>query len=247
MTRQCNREMMMTTTKISLTSMVLLMPLLLLLGRLGTGSTTTEAFTVGFSNPNRVGLGLGQQQQQESMSRSSEVLLFGARDAYFQLEEREDADVCVTEVFLKSDGSVDVLESDGPPCASATGTWTQQVSSTNPEFGRSHTRGSLEMTLKRSYSAGYSKRKASDMGKFGYDVVRTYKGDFAPVGDKLGVSGKIFLPGGESDTGRQGQEAEVGFFEMIDTTAARVGDHCSGPDSSQLPQQGKVRITPMGP
>ena len=98
------------------------------------------------------------------------------------------------------------------------------------------------MTLRRSYAAGYSKRKASDMGKFGYDVVRTYKGDFEPIGNKLGVVGKIFVTASEGE----GQDQdEVGFFEMIDTTEERVGDHCSGP-SDRL-KEGEVRITPMGP
>ena len=225
------------------------MPLLLILVVGMLSSPPTEAFTVG------PGINVNVRRYKNS----NVVKLWGARDAYFQLEEREDAEVCITEVYLKSDGTVQVLESDGPPCTSATGSWTQQIDS-SPEFGRSHTKGSLEMTLRRSYETGYSKRKATDMGKFGYDVVRTYKGDFEAIGNKLGVSGKIFITptaGGGSGRGGTGEatttatstDEEVGFFEMIDTTDERVNDHCSGPSSQQPDRsnEGKVRITPMGP
>lgn len=163
-------------------------------------------------------------------SSPSSSALYSARDRYFQLEEREHADLCITEILCHSNGTVTLLQTDGPRHMSASGFWTEHLKGV--AFGT--TKGTFEMTLKRTYPGGHQKSKQTDVGSFGYDVERQFTGEFGLVGGKLSVSGTIHL----SDRGL-GDE-EVGFFEMIDTTEER-----SLYKGSDAPAE-KIRLVPMG-
>jgi len=124
---------------------------------------------------------------------------------YFQLEEREDKDTCTTELFLKKDGTVAVFDSDGPPPISATGTWGQ---STDQKF--------FIMNIKRKFGTGSDGR---DMGEFCFEVERSYEGTIMTVGEKtLAVEGVMHL------VDELMGDLKVGFFSMIDTTAAKFGE-----------------------
>lgn len=81
------------------------------------------------------------------------------------------------------------------------------------------------------------------MGNFGYDVVRSYVGEFQPVGNKLGVNGKILM----NDPSSTVDGEEVGFFEMIDTTEEKMKTFAPAAEPVPTrPQQPKIRLVPMG-
>lgn len=134
-----------------------------------------------------------------------EISKNNAASLYFQLEEREDKDTCTTELFLKKDGTVLVFDSDGPLPISATGTWGQ---STDKKF--------FIMNIKRTFGTGSDGR---DMGEFCFEVERSYEGTMTTVGEKtLAMEGAMHLV----DEFRG--DLKVGFFSMIDTTAAKLGE-----------------------
>jgi len=110
----------------------------------------------------------------------------------------EDKETCGTEIQLKGDGTVVVGESYGPLAKSATGTWVESAD------------GAFEMTLVRTFGAGTPAEGTSSLGEFEYSVERCFRGTIGKVGTIDSVSGSIFIDG-----------MEVGFFELIDTSAGR--------------------------
>ena len=121
---------------------------------------------------------------------------------YFNLEELEDKDKCVTEVYLNADGTIQVGETDGPPVLEAAGTWACDSQS-----------GAFTMALHRTYGGG---APGSDMGEFRFAVDRTFTGSLYRVGAKLAVEGSLHAVDEHGD-------GEVGFFEMLDVTNEREG------------------------
>jgi hypothetical protein len=128
---------------------------------------------------------------------------------FYQLEEMEDKETEITEVFLNADGTVTLGETDGPVFTSGSGSWTQSKSGGDtPPF---------RMTLVRTFDAGKDKRKYTDMGTFTFTVERVYTGEFSLVGSKTALSGVIH----QID---DGVDREVGYFNMLDTTNERLGE-----------------------
>jgi len=126
---------------------------------------------------------------------------------YYQLEELEDKESCTTDVFLNSDRTVTVGETDGPVYLSASGTWSQDPSD-----------GSFRMVLSRTYEAGREPHQFTDMGEFDFTVERVFTGEVTEVGSKLAVVGSIH------DMDEAVGDKSVGFFNMIDTTKERLGE-----------------------
>jgi hypothetical protein len=120
---------------------------------------------------------------------------------FFQLEEMEDREACTTEIFLANNGSVSVIGTNGPPPIESFGTWTQKNKDT------------FEMTIVRTYGTG---NKGTDVGEFNFDVHRTFEGDISTVGGLLSVTGPIRMK--DDFFG----DVNVGYFSMIDTTAAKL-------------------------
>lgn len=128
-------------------------------------------------------------------------------DRYFQLEESEDAETCTSEVFLNADGSVFIGETNGPLPARATGTWQQ-----SPD-GQQFT-----MNISRTFSAGQPQRSFTDVGEFDFTVERIFEAsEISTVGTSMSIEGSIY------DVSSSG-EYKVGFFSMIDTTDAKLGE-----------------------
>lgn len=125
-------------------------------------------------------------------------------DKYFQLEELEDKETATTEVFLESDNTVNVGETDGPRSVSSTGTWS--LSDKNV----------MEMILTRTFEGGKKESKFTDMGEFSFEVVRSFTGDLSPVGGLAAFAGSIH------SVDDAGVDLEVGYFNMIDTTDERL-------------------------
>ena len=124
---------------------------------------------------------------------------------YFQLEEMEDKDSCVTEIYLASDKTISFGETDGPSPLTATGSW--EITDD----------GNLKMTINRSFSAGQPETHSTDMGEFNFKVERNYIGQVEKIGELVGFSGSIHQVVDQGD-------AQVGFFEMVDTTEAKLED-----------------------
>jgi hypothetical protein len=139
--------------------------------------------------------------------------LFGAvidvGNKYYQLEEMEDKERCITEIFLSTDKTITFGETDGPLPVRSEGTWENN----------SKRDGDLRMTIKRTFSAGQPTPKgkpSTDIGEFQYEVERTYIGRMEKIGDLLGFSGSIHETHSHSE-----EDGTVGYFELIDTTIAK--------------------------
>jgi len=122
---------------------------------------------------------------------------------YFQLEELEDADKCVTALYLNPDGTVAFGETDGPRVSAVTGTWAQQ-------------HAKLALSIRRTYPAGNEKRQHTDVGEFQYSTERLLTGELCRVGANLAFKGTIQIQ--DEVFG----DEEVGYFSMIDTTEERA-------------------------
>jgi len=129
-------------------------------------------------------------------------------DKYFQLEELEDKEDCTTEVFLRHDNTAVVGETTGPIFVSASGTWEQKLN------------GTFRMVIKRTYDAGRERHASTDMGRFQFEVERSYVGEITKVGASAAVAGTMHHL---SEFGDQ----QVGYFNLIDTSSARVGENKS--------------------
>lgn len=126
---------------------------------------------------------------------------------YYQLEELEDSDNCTTELFLKEDGTVDILETDGPIFDKAEGNW---------EVEDNH----FVMSITKTFVTGTDNKKdPTGMGEFKFQVERLFEGDLTVVGGtEVAINGKIFA----DDIITEKFDKEVGFFNMIDGTEVRL-------------------------
>ena len=93
----------------------------------------------------------------------------------YQLEEREDSEICTTEVHLNPDRSVLVGDTDGPYFEASAGEWN--VAPGTNDF---------TMRIQKRFRTGQS---STDMGEFAFDVYRVYRGDMALVGDSVAITG----------------------------------------------------------
>jgi hypothetical protein len=132
------------------------------------------------------------------------MALAASREGYYQLEELEDQETATTELFLKADHTVDVGETDGPLCTQSSGTWSE-----TPQ-------GEFEMVLKRTFEAGTEQETDTDMGQFDFVVERTFTGEITKVGASMAVAGSMHYK--DEVLG----DEEVGYFNMIETTKARL-------------------------
>ena len=112
------------------------------------------------------------------MQTSQKIEVFHVKSKYFQLEELEDKESCSTEIFLSDDGSVTMMETNGPPPISAVGRWLQGE---NDEF---------KMTFVRTFGSGSSSR---DMGEFSYEVERTFTGEVTSR-NPIQIHGSVHCP-----------------------------------------------------
>jgi len=126
---------------------------------------------------------------------------------YYQLEELEDADNCTTELFLKHDGTVDVMETDGPLFSKAVGNWEIKENQ-------------FAMTITKTFATGTNnKSDPTGMGEFTFAVERVFEGEMTVVGGtEVAINGRIFA----EDIVTDKMEKEVGFFNMIDGTEQRL-------------------------
>jgi hypothetical protein len=162
-------------------------------------------------------------QSTVSWSLSSHAKL---ANRYFQIEEMEDSEIGISEVFFHGDSSVSgkfsrapvffspslsaantpfflVGLSDGPNFQEAAGSWDATDD------------GSFTMKLDRVFETGKEQQKDSDMGTFAYHVERKFTGTLKDVGDHTAIEGVVHYM--DEHLG----DKEVGFFEMIDTTKER--------------------------
>ena len=114
----------------------------------------------------------------------------------FQLEELEDKESCITDVFMKEDYTLVVGETDGPRPVEASGTWEE-----SPD-------GTVKVVLERTFSAGKSSSDPTGMGEFQFTVSRTFSGEITSIGANLAVAGKIICE----------EVGDVGYFNLIDTS-----------------------------
>jgi hypothetical protein len=128
-------------------------------------------------------------------------------EKYFQLEEMEDAETCTTEVYINSDFTVRVGQTNGPKYQAASGSWTEVEEDD----------GIFEMILKRSYATGREKIDITDLGEYEYTVERRFTGTFTFVGAEVNVEGSVH------DIDEVLGDRSVGFFSMIDVTKEREG------------------------
>lgn len=70
------------------------------------------------------------------------------------------------------------------------------------------------MTIKRWYNAGREPASKTDIGEFQFEVERLFVGEIISVGGIAAVSGTVHHIDDEVDR-------EVGFFNLIDTSAER--------------------------
>lgn len=94
-------------------------------------------------------------------------------------------------------------KTDGPLYVNAAGSWSQEAD------------GTFRMTLKRWYNAGRTPASKTDIGEFQFEVERLFVGEVTTVGGIAAVSGSMHHIDGDIDR-------EVGFFNLIDTSAVRT-------------------------
>ena len=103
---------------------------------------------------------------------------------HFQLEELEDAETCTTDIFLNTDNTITVGQTNGPLFLSGSGTWSTSMKENDKTF--------FEMVLRRRYQTGKEERQTTDIGEFEYNVDRTFRGELTVVGGTaLAVNGEI--------------------------------------------------------
>lgn len=138
----------------------------------------------------------------------------GIGDKHFQLEELEDSEKSTTDIILNSDYTVTVGKTDGPLLSYSHGTWGESESTDGNQD-----RTIFGMKLSRTYVAGGDSKDDTGIGEFEYTVERTFKGEATLVGGSL-----IAMEGVVLDVDEIFGTREVGFFNMIDTTEARIED-----------------------
>ena len=94
---------------------------------------------------------------------------------FFQLEEKEHSESCITEIFLSDDGSITLSRTDGPPPIQASGSWIQDGNT-------------VEMKIVRLFRTG---QKGTDVGQFEFEVERSFTGVLSTLGDLIVVDGSM--------------------------------------------------------
>jgi hypothetical protein len=103
---------------------------------------------------------------------------------HFQLEELEDSEACTTDIFLNSDNTISVGQTNGPLFLSGKGTWRAY-----PEIDG---KTLFEMIMTRRYQTGKEGTQKTDIGEFEYNVERTFRGELTLVGGStLAMNGEI--------------------------------------------------------
>ncbi|EED93823.1 predicted protein [Thalassiosira pseudonana CCMP1335] len=125
----------------------------------------------------------------------------------FQLEELEDKEESETELWLNSDGSVTLGQSNGPRVASCKGDWHLIETATQEDKP-------FRMRLVRTYEYG-THSGSNQVGEISYDVKREFWGNIEMVGDSISVSGTMH---GLDD--RDQIDCDLGFFTIIDAAAS---------------------------
>merc|ERR1711862_896833 len=142
----------------------------------------------------------------------------GLSDRFYQLDEREDKEECITEIQLKQNYAAIIGDTDGPVPVEASGSWALidgkfKMSITRKFESVGQKKGLMsEPTVKVTPTSQAIK---TDIGEFTFDVVRTYTGSVSKVGEKIAVEGVIHLV--DDVLG----DEEVGYFSLIDTTEDR--------------------------
>eukprot|EP00545_Synedropsis_sp_CCMP1620_P012494 CAMPEP_0119014204 /NCGR_PEP_ID=MMETSP1176-20130426/9413_1 /TAXON_ID=265551 /ORGANISM="Synedropsis recta cf, Strain CCMP1620" /LENGTH=175 /DNA_ID=CAMNT_0006967355 /DNA_START=86 /DNA_END=613 /DNA_ORIENTATION=- len=140
---------------------------------------------------------------------TSSMQLASFAEKYFQLEEREDKDVSCTDVKLNADGTVSMLQTNGPLPVESRGTWTVN----DKEF-------KMEVTRKfESGDEGFTESNlVNRIGEFFYEVPITFVGELTTVGAKEAATGTMI----SSADGARG-DIQVGYFSLLDTTDDLTG------------------------
>jgi hypothetical protein len=120
------------------------------------------------------------------------------------LEELEDRESGLTEIFFNPDGTIKIGVTDGPLFKEGGGEWDIDEAT-----------GSFKMTMSRSFETGKDTKNPTDMGEFAFTVERSYTGTVTAVGGLLAFEGVMHAL--DETFG----DLQVGFFEMIDTTEMR--------------------------
>ena len=125
-----------------------------------------------------------------------------------QLEEREDKDSSMSELWLNADGSVKIGTTDGPLIESYKGSWSYDQDDKEHPF---------RMTLVRTYHAG-DHTGPNQAGEFDYPVERKFWGDVEVVGGEfVSATGQIH---GLDEAAKV--DCEVGYFSLIDAASEGV-------------------------
>jgi len=186
--------------------------LLCLSTKTATSAFTLQPTTVGRHVMGRPNTALGPLKKfLDAMTESGEK--------YFQLEEREDSESCSTEVYVKSDYTLRIGETNGPRCTSSVGVWKEMEFMDEKSIVNNE--GIFEMEITRTYETGQdgkSKWGTNDlqMGKFEFTVQRRFNGEFQFVGAEVNVAGTIV------DVDPAFGDRQVGYFSMIDVTKDRA-------------------------
>lgn len=144
---------------------------------------------------------------QRSATRLSALTKEALVGKEFQLEEREDQDTELTELWLQEDGTMKFGQTDGPPAEKSWGIWTLRDGGEKP----------FRMEVIRTYKTAEDKTGANQVGEFSYEVKREFWGDIKEIGDIVTVEGTMH--GGE---GGSNVDYELGFFSLIDEEAAEA-------------------------
>jgi len=124
----------------------------------------------------------------------------------FQLEEREDQDTEITEIWLQPDGTLKFGQTDGPPTEKAWGIWTLRDGGEKP----------FRMEVIRTYKTAEDRTGANQVGEFSYEVKREFWGDCKQIGDDIvTVEGTM-----HGDDEAKSVDCELGYFSLIDEAAA---------------------------
>lgn len=111
----------------------------------------------------------------------------------------------MTEVFFNPDFSIKVGVTDGPLFTEANGEWELDEAT-----------GSFKMMIVRKFETGRQTKNPTNMGEFAFSVERVFTGTVTSVGGLLAFEGVVHA------LDDQFGDLQVGFFEMIDTTEARM-------------------------
>ena len=91
-------------------------------------------------------------------------------------------------VLLKPDHTITLGTTDGPPCSTSSGIWSEVQDTTIDGNDKRY----FEMKLARTFQTGHAGSASTDIGEFEYSVERTYMGEITLVGGSLlAMNGQI--------------------------------------------------------